>query len=145
MKNINLVKHLKFQKLRHVNGLFARSKNDWDPIKTYYYNPTDEHVEPKDEEIIREIFDRDYYKFGFKAQSDNHEDVLDKFSEYRQWQHLYVHSKDPVIGWTHGWAWLKYAYMLMPVFFIFFFVKVLPIFNRENIGRRTYRKYNVKI
>jgi hypothetical protein len=71
----------------------ARTKNDWDPIKLYPYNPVDEHVEPKEEDIIRELFDRDYYHFQYKgALADAHGDK-DMFIQFRQWQHLYIHPR----------------------------------------------------
>lgn len=94
MKNINLIKHLKNKiKITQANSNLARSKNDWDPIKLYPYNPVDEHVEPLEEDIIKEIFDKNYYHFGWNAKLSDHHDAKDMFHEYRQWQHLYNHPR----------------------------------------------------
>ena len=92
MKNINLIRLLRTG-VKTNRSLLARSKNDWDSSKLYFSEPMDEHVEPTKEDIVKEIFDKNYYPFGFKAkQSDEHWD-RDMFDEYRQWQHLYVHPK----------------------------------------------------
>jgi len=50
MKSSYLLRTSKFAK---TNVNFIRgSKNPWDDIRGFPYNPVDEHVEPKDEEII---------------------------------------------------------------------------------------------
>lgn len=126
MKNFNLIRHLRQSGLKSVNSGLARTKNPWDPIKLHPYNHQDEHAEPKEEEIIREIFDRDYYHFGFKAASDQHHDK-DMFDYYRQWQHLYIHPKEPFLGWVHGSPILKYLYFFMPLLIILFYYKGLPV------------------
>jgi hypothetical protein len=69
------------------------AKNPWDPIMGFPYTPSDEHVEPKDEEIIQEIFDKNYYHYFYKGTlADSHAPV-DNFTRYKQWQHLYVTPK----------------------------------------------------
>jgi hypothetical protein len=90
MKNINLLRHLR-TRVNLPTRLMARTRNDWDPAKLYEYNPVDEHKEPQPEDIVKDIYDRNYYHFGFKGkQSDEHLET-DMFEQYRQWQHLYVH------------------------------------------------------
>ena len=90
MKNVNLIRHLRY---KSDISILCRSKNEWDPAKNYPYQPMDEHEEPMKEDIVREIFDKNYYHFGFKAtQSDSHADY-DGFDEFRQWQHLYYHPE----------------------------------------------------
>lgn len=125
MKNFKLLCR-NLESIKSINARYARTKNDWDSIKSFPYNPIDEHEEPKQEDIIREIFDRDYYKFGFKASADRHDEV-DMYNQYRQWQHLYVHPKEPVLGWPHGSAILKYLYLLLPVTIFFFYYKILQV------------------
>jgi hypothetical protein len=90
MKNINLLRHLRYKP--NMTSL-CRTKNDWDPAKLYPDEPVDEHVEPKKEDIIREIFDKNYYKFGFKGKQSDEHYPIDAFDEFRQWQHLYVHPR----------------------------------------------------
>ncbi len=120
MKNIK--SHLKFQKIKKINFAFTRSRNEWEPASSYPYDSLDEHEPPKQEDIIREVFDREYYKFGFKAASDDHHDV-DMFNQYRQWQHLYTHPKDPILGWRFGSPTLKYLWVCFPlIIFTFYFV-----------------------
>lgn len=92
MKNINLLRHLR-PKVNLPVRMTARSRNDWDPASLYEYNPMDEHKEPEPEDIIKDIYDKNYYHFGFKGkQSDEHYDI-DSFEQYRQWQHLYTTPK----------------------------------------------------
>lgn len=89
----NLTKHLKHLKLKNNNLIVARTKNDWDSIKAFPVNDVDEHEEPKDEDIVREIFDKNYYHFYNHAKNaDSHGD-LDQFNKARMWQHLYLEAK----------------------------------------------------
>jgi hypothetical protein len=126
MKNINLVRHLR-SGINKKSTLLTRSKNDWDSIKSYPYNPVDEHVEPKDEDIVRELLDNNYYAFSYKARyADSHGDP-DQFINYRRWQHLYTHPTEPFIGWTHGSVLVKYLYLLLPVGVFIFCYKIFPV------------------
>ncbi len=129
---------LKVQPKRY-NALFARSKDEWQSIKSFPYNPMDEHEEPSQDEMVREIFDKEYYKFGFRAMTDKHlHDNLDKFNQFRQWQHLYATPKDPVLGWTHGSVFFKYLWLALPAAIFFYYFKVFTVW--KNIY---YTIYNI--
>jgi hypothetical protein len=87
----NLIKMLKTRTSKDL--LFVRGKNDWDSDRAFPHNQLDEHEEPKEEEIIQEIFEKNYYHFFNKGKlADTHGDE-DKFVKYRMWQHLYVTPK----------------------------------------------------
>ena len=67
----------------------SRGRNDWESIKSYPYDLNDEHEQPKDDQFVKEVFEKHYYHFYDKAETaDTHLDKS-KFFEYRQWQHLY--------------------------------------------------------
>jgi len=92
MKNINILRHLR-TRIQVNNSLLTRTKSDWQSGKLFGYEPTDEHAEPKNEEIIKDIYDKNYYPFGFKGKQSDEHWQRDSFEDYRQWQHLYVHAK----------------------------------------------------
>ena len=71
----------------------TRSKNEWDSYRAFPHNQIDEHLEPKEEEIIQEIFDKNYYHFQNKAKNADQHVEDDQFAKYRMWQHLYVTPK----------------------------------------------------
>jgi hypothetical protein len=82
-----LLIHRRDIRIQLKGNRYTRSKDDWESIKSFPYNPSDEHEEPT--EIPHDVYNKDYYHFGFKALSDDsHPD--NKFFLYRQWQHLYL-------------------------------------------------------
>ncbi len=94
MKNFNLLKHLKLRvKPSTLSQQLARSKNDWESSKSYPYNPVDEHTPPSSEDIVKEYFDKNYYKFNYKSRLADHHEKEDMFNKFREFQHLYVHPK----------------------------------------------------
>jgi hypothetical protein len=92
----NLTKYLKNNNnlnIKRILSTQARSREEWESIKSYPFDMVDEHEEPEDEEIVREIFDRNYYQFMNKGRfADAHGDV-DQFGKARMWQHLYITPK----------------------------------------------------
>jgi len=50
MKRYNLLRTTNIAK--HNTNSVRGSKNPWDPIQGFPYTPVEDHVEPKDEEII---------------------------------------------------------------------------------------------
>jgi hypothetical protein len=90
MKNFStLLRRSQFTSIKN-RYIFSRGKDEWESTKTHHYNATDEHVEPKDEDVIREIFDRNYYHYNHNAKVADSHDEVDKFQYLRQWQHLYI-------------------------------------------------------
>ena len=75
------------------NLICTRTKNDWDSSRAFPHNHLDEHEEPREEEIIQDIFDKNYYHFQNKAKNADSHVEEDKFIKYRMWQHLYVTPK----------------------------------------------------
>jgi hypothetical protein len=83
----NMTRLLK-SRIRPINRL-TRGRDDWDSIKTYPFDNPEYNIEPKQDEFVREVFEKNYYHFYDKASAaDSHGDV-DKFFKYREWQHLY--------------------------------------------------------
>jgi hypothetical protein len=89
----NLTKLLKPLKTRNNFIQTARTKNDWDSIKAFPVNTLDEHEEPKDEDIVREIFDKNYYHFYNHAKNADSHAEIDQYNKARMWEHLYVEAK----------------------------------------------------
>jgi hypothetical protein len=113
-----------------------RSRDEWDSIKAYPYDLPDEHEEPKNDEFVREVFERHYYHFHDKARiADTHLNK-NKFFEYRQWQHLYTAPEHAFLRWNHGSAILKYMLFLFPLSVFIYFLYYMPNKNKFSHGRR---------
>lgn len=87
----NLLRALKFKP--NFSSMTIRGRNEWDSYRAYPHTHLDEHVEPAEEEIIQEIFDKNYYHYINKARNADAHGEEDKFIKYRMWQHLYVTPK----------------------------------------------------
>jgi hypothetical protein len=67
----------------------SRGKDDWDSIKAFPFDNPEHNVEPKQEDFVREVYERHYYPFHNHAKYADHHGHRSMFAEYRQWQHLY--------------------------------------------------------
>ncbi len=125
----------KLLRVRPSSILPKRGRDEWDSIKTFPYDLPDEHVEPKDDEFVREVFEKHYYHFHDKAQVADTHIERSKFFEYRQWQHLYTSPEHFFLRWNHGSAILKYLIFLFPLsMFMYFFY--FPNKTQFTHGRR---------
>ena len=87
----NLIRVLNIRYIK--TDVCARTKNDWDSSRAFPHNQLDEHEEPREEELIQEIFDKNYYHYHNKAKNADAHVEEDKFIKFRMWQHLYVTPK----------------------------------------------------
>jgi hypothetical protein len=88
----NMTKLLK-GRLTRIKPFQTRGRDDWDSIKLFPFDNQEYNIEPKQDEFVREVFEKNYYHFHNKAYyADLHEEK-NMFAQYRQWQHLYANPE----------------------------------------------------
>ncbi len=113
-----------------------RGRDEWDSIKAFPYDLPDEHVEPKADEFVREVFEKHYYHFHDKAQNADAHIEKSKFFEYRQWQHLYSAPEHAFLRWNHGSSILKYILLFFPLSIFIYFLYYFPNKTKFSHGRK---------
>jgi hypothetical protein len=84
-----MTRMLKGRKLTGLNRITSRGRDDWDSVKTFPFDNPEYNIEPKQDEFVREVFEKHYYHFTDHASiADSHHEK-NAFSKYREWQHLY--------------------------------------------------------
>ncbi len=114
----------------------SKSRGEWESIKLFPRNYTEEHEELTADDYVNEIFDDNYYHFFQKEAAVKNEDGLDDhFYKQRMWYHWYIYPETFSTEYEYGSAVVKTIFRCLPLLILLFLAYIRPAIYRQQYGK----------